>query len=349
MKRLLFSATLIAAGLFVGLGIAEAMVRLFAPHSRDHVIPAGMFAIDSALGWRLNPGAVARHRTRYFDVEYRINTFGFRDHPRSAAGEDSVVRVLVFGDSQVFGWGVNVDQRFSSVLDSRMPGVEAWNMAVPGYGFDQQVLSYEKSGDEIPAAAVVFYASSATLSRMKFGFIFGKPKPKFVLDSSGALALVPLERRSAALTDGVYRLLSRFYLPYFLEAQLIRLVARDGRVTAVVERNSGEDAAGLSLLEAILLRARAVASQRGHRLIVLASLSDETITRLQAFCDTNGITLVSTGWPSAPANLVFGKHDRHWIPEAHAQVASKLMEAVSSIHASNRFSNAVPSDPPGGS
>lgn len=328
MKRLLFSATLIVAGLLVGLGVAEAMVRAFAPHSRDHVVPAGMFAIDSALGWRLNPGAVARHRTRYFDVEYRINQLGFRDLGRAAARQDSVVRVLVFGDSQVFGWGVNVGERFSSVMEARAPSVEAWNMAVPGYGFDQQILSYERHGEDVPADAVVLYASRATLSRMNFGFIFGKPKPKFVLDSTGTLVLVPLERRSAALTDGVYRLLSRFYLPYFLEAQLVRLAARDGRVTAVMERNSGEDAEGLSLLEAALVRARAVAAQRGHRLIVLASLSGETIARLQPFCDRNGITLVSTGWPITPDVLVFGKYDRHWIPEAHALVASRLMVAL---------------------
>ena len=329
MKRLFFSAVLIAAGLAVGLGIAEALVRLFAPHSRDHVVPAGMFAIDSALGWRLSPGAVARHRTRYFDVEYRINPSGFRDRARAAAKGDSVSRLLVFGDSQVFGWGVNVDERFSSVLEKRMPSVEAWNMAVPGYGFDQQILAYESMGSDIAADAVVFYASSATLSRMKFGFIFGKPKPKLVVDSAGTLRLVPPERRSAALTDGAYRLLSRFYLPYFLEAQIIRLVSRDGRVTAVVERNSGEDSARLNLLEAALRRARSVAAQRGHRLIVLASLSDATIAGLQPFCASNGITLVPTGWRAAPDHLVFGKYDRHWVPAAHALVATRLMEAVS--------------------
>ena len=82
MKRIVFSATLIAGGLFVGLGIAEGLVRLFAPYSRDHVVPAGMFAIDSALGWRLKPGTVSRHHTRYFDAEYRVNSLGFRDRPR---------------------------------------------------------------------------------------------------------------------------------------------------------------------------------------------------------------------------------------------------------------------------
>lgn len=327
MKRLFFSATLLAGGVFVGLGIAEVLVRLFAPHSRDHVVPAGMFAIDSALGWRLKPGGVSRHSTRYFDAEYRINSLGFRDRERIAAVQDSVVRALVFGDSQVFGWGVTIDQRFSGVLEKRMPSLEASNMAVPGYGIDQQILSYERSGENIPASAAVFYASRATVSRMKFGFIFGKPKPRFVLDSAGALALVPPERRAAAITDAVYRTLSRFYLPYFLEAQLTRMTARDGRVTAVVEGASGEDSVAMRLLEAVLLRARVIAAQRGHRVIVLSSLSDEAMTRLQPFCETNGIMLVPTGLYSPAAKLVFGKYDPHWNPEAHARVASKLMEA----------------------
>jgi hypothetical protein len=329
MKRLFFSATLIVGGLFVGLGIAEVLVRLFAPYSRDHVVPAGMFAIDSALGWRLKPDAVSRHRTRYFDAEYRINSLGFRDRERMPAMQDSVVRALVFGDSQVFGWGVTIDQRFSGVLETKMPSLEAWNMAVPGYGIDQQILSYERSGENIPAGAAVFYASRATLSRMKFGFIFGKPKPRFHLDSTGALVLVPPERRAAAITDAVYRLLSRFYLPYFLEAQLIRMVARDGRVTAIVEGASGEDSVGMRLLEAVLLQARATAVQRGHRVILLSSLSNEAMTRLQPFCDTNGITLVPTGLYSPAPKLVLGKYDPHWNPEAHAMIATQLMPALS--------------------
>ena len=328
MKRLFFSTILIAAGLLAGLGVAEGLVRLLAPHSRDHVVPAGMFAIDSALGWRLNPHSVARHRTRYFNAEYRINSLGFRDRERAAQRRDSVVRVLVFGDSQAFGWGVNVSQRFSGVVEARLQSLEAWNMAVPGYGLDQQVLSYEKTGGGIPAHAAIFYASTSTLMRMKFGFLYGKPKPRLIIDSAGKALLIPPQKRSAAITDGLYRLLSRFYLPYFVEAQLTQFGNRRSPGTATVDARSVLDSAALELAEGALLQARASADRRGQRIIVLASLPESGLERLHAFCGANGITLISTGWAQTPSNLVFGKSDRHWLPEAHARIAARLIPVL---------------------
>ena len=74
--------SLIVFGLMLGLLLAEVCVRVFYPHARDHVIPGGLFAIDDELGWTLLADKERRHRTRYFDVLYTTNAFGFRDIPR---------------------------------------------------------------------------------------------------------------------------------------------------------------------------------------------------------------------------------------------------------------------------
>ena len=223
MKRFFQSGVLLVASLLVAGAIAEGSVRIFAPHSRDHVVPAGMFDIDPELGWKLHPGSNVRHRTRYFDVPYSINSIGFRDRPRNVEQNDKRRRILVFGDSHIFGWGVTPEQRATGIVEARNPSLDIWNMGVPGYGLDQEVLSYERDGGSFGATDVVLFATWHTATRMMFSQIYRKPKPMFTVDSAGALVPTPVRSRTSARTDLVYRLLSPLYLPYFLELQVRRL------------------------------------------------------------------------------------------------------------------------------
>lgn len=80
-------------------------MRIFFPHSRDHIIPGGLFNMDADLGWSFNKGENSRHKTKSFDVEYKINHLGYRDSERATEKKSGLKRVLVYGDSQVFGWG----------------------------------------------------------------------------------------------------------------------------------------------------------------------------------------------------------------------------------------------------
>ena len=227
MRRVLPTALLVVAGMMVAFGLAEGMVRIFAPHTRDNVIPAGMFEIDPDLGWKLRPAIERRHHTRSFDVVYRINSMGFRDPPRTRARATGKQRVLFFGDSQIFGWGVAQDQRTSSVVEPAVPSMEVWNMGVPGYGLDQEVISYERNGGSLSATGVIFYVSTFTLSRSQRNFIFDKQKPRFVVDSAGKAELVPIRVSSTTRASVFYRILSPLHLPYFVNAQIKRLKGRD--------------------------------------------------------------------------------------------------------------------------
>jgi hypothetical protein len=324
MKRILQGFLLITLGLVTGLGLAEIAVRMFAPHSRDHVTPAGLFAIDSALGWKLQPRVSRHHATRYFDVEYAVNALGFRDPPRTVEKADSIRRLLVFGDSQVFGWGIPLGQRFSDVIERHSPNLEVWNMAVPGYGFDQQVVSYLKASDGIPADGAIFYASGATLNRMRSGLLFRKPKPRFTIDAYGRATIVSPVTGSTARTEGLYRALSHFYLPYFLETQVERLnSSRSEREPAAGARRE-IDSAVMTLAKAALMRAREKAAAKGDELYLIAALPSESSRDLENFARANGITFISTGWTIPPTDLVFGPADRHWIPRLHAGLGKRF-------------------------
>jgi hypothetical protein len=327
MKKFLSSALLVFGGICVAVGLAEGLVRIFAPHSRDHVVPAGMFEIDSELGWKLHPGKEVRHRTRYFDVGYSINSMGSRDRPRIAANANAKRRVLFFGDSQIFGWGVTPDQAVSGLVEAHSSSTEVWNMGVPGYGLDQEILSYEKDGGSLSATDVIFFVSVHTLGRSRSGFLFMKPKPRFLIDSAGRLVRVAVREKSSALTDLVYRILSPLYLPYFVETELKRLTRRDA-MRGNRDETVPVDPATMRLGMALLLKARAIAAERNHKMFLLAALPDTSRKELKDFCDRNGIAMVGTPWPVAPRQLVFGKYDGHWNPRAHQLVADRLLLAL---------------------
>ena len=326
MKRVLQSGLLLFVALLVAGAIGEGLVRIFAPHARDHVVPAGMFEIDPKLGWKLHPGSKVRHRTRYYDVAYDINAMGFRDPPRSAVPPEGKRRVLAFGDSHIFGWGVSPDQKVTAVVEAHNPSLEVWDMGVPGYGLDQEILSYEQSG-RLEATDVVLFVTRHTISRTLVSRLFRKPKPRFTVNSSGGLVHVPVPRQSGALTDLFYRVFSPLYLPYFLDRKITRLVRRGGKRRA----DAGESVPPewMPLQMGLLLKAKAIADERRQRLTVLVVLEKKSSEEVKDFCGRNGIGFVEAPWPNTPLALTFGEYDRHWTAKAHEIIADRLSAQLS--------------------
>lgn len=94
-----------------------------------------------------------------------VNEAGFRDGRRAIDVIDGRRRILFFGDSEIFGWGVDTSGRASNLLGRGLPGWEILNLAAPGYGLDQLVLSYEGLGPANPGATIVLLVSTATIRR----------------------------------------------------------------------------------------------------------------------------------------------------------------------------------------
>jgi hypothetical protein len=229
-------------------------------------------------------------------------------------------RVLLYGDSQIFGWGVSFDQQLTSLVEN--DSLEVWNMGVPGYGLDQSIVLYERDGASLGATDVVFFISRPTTLRIKDAVRYHKPKPRFTLDSAGSLHLEPVNSRRVLGTDLLLKLAGPLYLPYFLDVEAMRRSAAQARSAGNEVENIDAELAPLVL--ALIGRAGAIARQRHQRMAVLAALSEPSASEVREFCARNGIGFVSTPWADAPRSLILGRTDGHWKPEAHRLIAARL-------------------------
>jgi hypothetical protein len=330
IKRYFSLLCLALAGFFISLVLAEICIRVFFPHSRDHVTPAGMVDIDLYLGWNLNPGQSFVHHSIYFDVPYAINSLGYRDKPRNIYKDKNVYRILLYGDSQIFGWGVPEDKRFSNLTESKKPNLEIWNLAVPAYGLDQEILSYERDGKSLNGDEVIFFVSEQTLGRTQSTYIHKKYKPMFMMNQNGVLKLIPIPKEKAVARRLISKILSRTYLPYFLEYQLAILEDRlkrlgDHRKETEAENLISTDGVG-DLEKKMIFMARDIAVGRKQRITILAELPRAKRETLRDFCNQNTIGFLEIDFDDKKReDLAFGKHDGHWNPQAHRLVAKQFL------------------------
>jgi hypothetical protein len=119
----------VVAGLAVGAALSEVAFR-----SRDHgAFPhLNLYAPDAELGVRLLAGESMKLAFGGNPLTtVRVNGDGLRGEELGAPSADEV---LVLGDSQVFGLGVEENETASAKLQAMLPGAKVVNAGVPTYG-----------------------------------------------------------------------------------------------------------------------------------------------------------------------------------------------------------------------
>ena len=341
VKSILAKLVLVLFGIFLGLALTEGFVRVFFPYARDTVIPSHLFIIDDELGWKLAPSKTAPHHTRYFDARYTTNSFGFRDKTRSTTKSDDTYRILLYGDSLIFGWGLNDGERFSDLIENEKTSLQIWNLGVPGWGLDQEILLYEKVGKLLHADDVMFFVGASTLSRIHTGYIYQKYKPMFTQQHDGRLTLVSVPKGKTAVISLLYEMLSPFYLPYFLRDRIATFQeAVQLAVTGVGEHRPPPTIESIRLVDGLakgmLRRAWDIARRRNQQMTILvANLSQSDRSDLRDLCNETGIEyfeigpeILATATADDNSGLIFGKHDKHWNANANRLIAAQLLRQL---------------------
>jgi lysophospholipase L1-like esterase len=165
-RRRLVDASLVAGTLVVLVPVAEIVVRVADPRTlpsqeflRGFVLK-DMYTADEAAGYRLSPAFAGTIRRGDVVTTFSTNSLGLR---APEVGPKDRPRILAFGDSFTWGWGVGQGEEWISVAGREL-GCEAINCGVNGYGTENELALLSRVGPELSPDLVLvgFFANDYT-------------------------------------------------------------------------------------------------------------------------------------------------------------------------------------------
>ncbi|MFH0878749.1 MAG: SGNH/GDSL hydrolase family protein [Lentisphaerota bacterium] len=96
------------------------------------------FVFDELLGWKGKPLVAGLHSS---GAVISHNEYGFRDTPWNL--DTAKRRVLMLGDSNLWGYGVEDNEYPAALLNRTTPDIRWFNAGMNGYGTDQEYLTFK--------------------------------------------------------------------------------------------------------------------------------------------------------------------------------------------------------------
>src|SRR5947199_7212197 len=157
LKAVLFRLVAILFGLLIAALLGEVTLRLVIPsrlaRARDE--HAFFCRFDRQLGWAPLENITAVHNGKRATGVVHQNQYGMRGPDDIQLNKTSdKKRVLVLGDSYVWGYGVDQSKLFSAP-EVHGTEEEILNFGVSGYGTDQEYLLYLGKGIDFAVDQVV--------------------------------------------------------------------------------------------------------------------------------------------------------------------------------------------------
>jgi hypothetical protein len=147
-RTMLPKLALLLIALLFSVGSAELCARLF--FHLDLNAPLKHRIPHPVLGWVLEPNADYINELPEGRVSVRYNSRGWHDVEHSQEQEEGTLRVLVFGDSFMEAYSVELEDAFHRQL-GRIAGddhvaLEVFNFGVGGFGTLQEYLAFRELG-----------------------------------------------------------------------------------------------------------------------------------------------------------------------------------------------------------
>ncbi|MBM3746922.1 MAG: SGNH/GDSL hydrolase family protein [Acidobacteria bacterium] len=337
--RWMLNVLLAVGSLGVSLAVMEVVARLFLPQWAPRTARLTQFwRFDPHLGWLNAPNSSGRFDALGFRSAVNHNARGFRGPvvPYQRTGSR---RLLVLGDSFVWGFGVSDEETLTEAFTRMQPGWEAVNLGVSGFSTDQELLLYQAEGRRYQADAVVLMLCSNDIPNNLAStayLIYGKPVFR---ERGGELELLnqPLKKPSwpgyaaASLTSRSYVLSAASRVVSDWRKQISSRRAREAarpqassNAPQGFPRNPAESITGRLLVE---LKRAVAARQPGARFVVVLveDLGAEGTRLIGDYLrerEIEYIPLIDYIAPDAPALHV--SDGLHWSARGHETVARVL-------------------------
>lgn len=307
-KTVLLKWGLLLASVVIGLALAEGALRLFFAKSLYlfHDERTLLCRHDTTLGWFPLAGhKAAGYGSRLFFIEQ--NQDGFRG-PEPVKDGRPVMAFL--GDSFTWGYDVNASERFTDKLQAQHPEWNLVNLAVSGYGTDQEYLLLQQEFETYHPRIVFLMFCTETdekdnCSNFRYG---GYYKPYYTVENNQlVLHGVPVPRSERAVL-AEHPVLARSYVMRVL----IRGYCKLTRPRAIQNP---------SPTKALLRALQAYVKSKGAVFLVGITWQNPP---LEQYLKELGIPYVDVS-----TRQRFPSHGNHWTPEGHSFVCDRVEEFLS--------------------
>jgi hypothetical protein len=328
-----------AGSVVIALLLIELFLRIFTPSAH---IPQREY--DPHLGWRGRSNLKCILAEQSFSISISQNSKGFRDKSRNSKGTWGVYRVLCTGDSFTWGWAVEQDAIYTSILEKRLLHegypVEIINTGVGGYSTDQVLLYLQREGFDYSPDIVVYQAAQNDITGNAQTVVEGLyHKPYFVLNDKGEPILegypvppfTPLQRLR-------YCLSRHSRLAYFLKHRIHLSLFRGrgdapGTGQVLRDRTEIDTEYPFRLFCALISKMHGECKARGVRLAVLIDFpfDPEQIKLWGRTCggvDTHFLKAYLRSNEESYDTPAFIPKDGHWTESGHRWIADYLHDSL---------------------
>jgi lysophospholipase L1-like esterase len=193
-KELLFRLILVLLSSLMALVLAEVIYRVSLVDQHEYSVSQTgdqyqFYQFDPKLGWANTPGASGTFSRSEYAYRISVNTHGMRQHEVSKKNITSSFRVVVMGDSFVWGIGINDEARFTEVLEGMLPNVEVLNFGTSGYSPVQYLLMLDDIAEFQPDLVVILFCLGNDFTDNVLYQRYGYFKPYAALDENGDLEI----------------------------------------------------------------------------------------------------------------------------------------------------------------
>ncbi|NIM19688.1 MAG: hypothetical protein GTO51_04835 [Candidatus Latescibacteria bacterium] len=336
-KKTLLAVTLL--GIIVVIALLELGASVFLPGwGAVWEETVDFWVYDEQLGWAHKKEARGDFKHRDFSIRVRINSRGLRDseYPLDRTEEK---RMLVLGDSFGWGYGVEENEIFCEVIESRHPDWEIINASVSGYGTDQQLLYFRDRGIRyMPDVVLLLFTETDFLNNVS-DEQYWHCKPVFYLkDGNLILQNTPVPK------PALLQRLDRFFYgkTYFLKRiylQFRMLGNRLGTAKKPVFEERGEGSLSkdetvsdkpkyrYTIAKRLLSEIHNLSKQIGARFVLVSTpLAVEDRGVLEDFCTQENVPYLplDDSYSNIEEKVTF-TNDEHWNPRGH-EIAAAAVE-----------------------
>lgn len=311
MKRIIFTAITIVLPIAACIAVGEVALRLFYNEWLDIMRDERSLAYrhDALLGWFPQEGS-QREFTGYRTISVRHNKYGFRDHEY---GAKSKPRIAFLGDSFVWGFDAEAEERFTERLQQLIPQWEVLNLGVSGYGTDQEFLLLQEWYSILQPDIVflIYTAGSDDIDNLKSSNFRGYFKPFFTVADDGiVLGGVPVPKAA----NYQFQQHPLLFSSYFIRG-LAKIV--DGIKGWGGPRHTTNPTVNIIHAMHEYLQARDTQLAIGFHGYSSEPFGDKE----REFCDQLGIPCLDL-----QTEHVFPGLGNHWTPQGHEVVARRIFK-----------------------